>query len=1134
MKFALGLLVGGFQMRTRVTNAREKTYRATAIMMMVVFSLMMIGPSVSLRAQQAGSDDAKDASVKGSKRGKKKKSKRSSSKADANRVILPPQIFAPSVPQQPAVTSTVPVVTNPVVQEKGKTAPLAKPGLRKPTPGVAGAVYQPVQRAVESAATVNFAVIAKQDALNAAQDSPAEIKAIHPPKERPNFGFRGLPIPESVFQDFAKIKAQPQAPPASPTGISPGPVKTFKGEFLSGTTIPPDTMGVAGTTHTVTPSNNMIRIMDRNGVELSRATMNSFWAGTTIKGGAVTSAFDTKVYFDRFNSRFIMISSLNGPVQNSGMGVAVTQTSDPTGTWNRFTAASDPASTPTAGHAIDYPSVGFNKDWIVVNENVFNFTGAGFTSYYGQQIFVVDKAAAYANTLGVMTLFEGTFATCVASATPETELGCGFTMVPAVVEDNSTATVHMLEDWDSTAAQLRTSKITGTPALPVLTVGTQFPQSTLSWRFDARRIGTTGGYLPMKQQSAYLVSGTRLMANDSRIQNVVNRGGTLWTTHTVMLSTTPQPAGTVVGGTSVGGTLATRDNHAGIQWWQIDPTLETGLSSPASVLQRARIEDPLADDCHDGNGGTMVTGLCISTATQVGEHFTFPNISVNMNNDVIIGFSKFSPFTYPNAGYVIRRSTDPVNTTRDQVIFRPGQSNYNIGAGTGGTTARQNRWGDYSAAQTDPLDDTTFWVVQEYAGANRDFGIGIAGPWETWYAQVNPAAAQPSTTGNLIISEYRLRGGQGVNDEFVELYNPGANPLIVTTADNSDGWALAQQTTAGTITGIAVIPNGTVIPSRGHVLIARNQDAANGPTLVYSLNTYPASQARGADSDVGYAVDMPDTVGVAIFKTATVANFSVATVMDAAGPATLPGGTLFREGAGFAPLPTTNLQYTMSRKQDAGPVQDTNDNVADFRFGDPAATSGGALGQSLSAPGPENLDGPINRNATIAGFLLDQFIAPSSGGSTPPNRVRDLTPDIPNNSTFGTMTVRRRVVNNTGSPVTKLRFRVVNITTLPSGAFADLRVRTSADTPGILVNDPVTCAATGTPTTAPCTVTARGTGLETPATQALGGGWNSSVNVGFITLAAPLAPGASVNVQFLLGVQQTGSFKFFVNVEALP
>jgi len=65
-------------------------------------------------------------------------------------------------------------------------------------------------------------------------------------------------------------------------------------------------------------------------------------------------------------------------------------------------------------------------------------------------------------------------------------------------------------------------------------------------------------------------------------------------------------------------------------------------------------------------------------------------------------------------------------------------------------------------------------------------------------------------------------------------------------------------------------------------------------------------------------------------------------------------------------------------------------------------------------------------------------------------------------------------------------------------------------------------------------VDVRGTTVEQPPTQPFGGGWNSSMNVGFITLAQPLPNGQSVSVQFLLGVQQTGNFKFFLNIEALP
>jgi hypothetical protein len=81
------------------------------------------------------------------------------------------------------------------------------------------------------------------------------------------------------------------------------------------------------------------------------------------------------------------------------------------------------------------------------------------------------------------------------------------------------------------------------------------------------------------------------------------------------------------------------------------------------------------------------------------------------------------------------------------------------------------------------------------------------------------------------------------------------------------------------------------------------------------------------------------------------------------------------------------------------------------------------------------------------------------------------------------------------------------------------------------ITDPATCAATGTPTTTPCSVTIQGTEVETPPTQPNGGGLNGTYSV---ALPTPLAAGASINVGFLLGVQQTGYFRFFLNVEALP
>jgi len=166
---------------------------------------------------------------------------------------------------------------------------------------------------------------------------------------------------------------------------------------------------------------------------------------------------------------------------------------------------------------------------------------------------------------------------------------------------------------------------------------------------------------------------------------------------------------------------------------------------------------------------------------------------------------------------------------------------------------------------------------------------------------------------------------------------------------------------------------------------------------------------------------------------------------------------------------------------------------------------------------------------TIGTLLIDSNI----GAPATPNRVRDLTPAT--NAANGTLSVRRRFVNNTGAPVTRLRFRIVDISSMSvPGGIADLRALTSSVITVNGITDGATCLASNGVATTPCSIVVQGTTLETPPAQPLGGAHNSTMSAGTITLATPLAAGASINLQFVLGVQATGSFKFFFNIEALP
>lgn len=143
----------------------------------------------------------------------------------------------------------------------------------------------------------------------------------------------------------------------------------------------------------------------------------------------------------------------------------------------------------------------------------------------------------------------------------------------------------------------------------------------------------------------------------------------------------------------------------------------------------------------------------------------------------------------------------------------------------------------------------------------------------------------------LIIGEFRLRGPNGVNDEFIEFYNNTDQSITVCTADGSDGWALVSSD------GLLrfIIPINTVIPARAHFLAAGSG---------YSLANY-------AVGDLQYFPDTPDNLGLALFNTASSINFTASNRLDAVGFTTTSNG-LYREGNGLPTLMTPMVNTALS------------------------------------------------------------------------------------------------------------------------------------------------------------------------------------------------------------------------------
>jgi hypothetical protein len=395
----------------------------------------------------------------------------------------------------------------------------------------------------------------------------------------------------------------------------------------------------------------------------------------------------------------------------------------------------------------------------------------------------------------------------------------------------------------------------------------------------------------------------------------------------------------------------------------------------------------------------------------------------------------------------------------------------------------------------------------------------------------------------LVISEFRTFGPTGTCDEFVEIYNATDSSYTVTSTDaGSLGFAVAQSN--GNV--LFTIPNNTIIPARGHYLAVNN--GGGGCTGSFSGSAYPAGNGTTATGDNTLNENILTNAGIALFNTSLQASFNLANRLDAVG-STAEVNPLYVEGTGYPAFSAAlsgnpGVNYSLFRNAQSGLPQDANNNETDFQTADINGTNLCASTinfrcQRLGAPGPENLSSPTQRNAEIKASLVDAQCAsiavnPTLRSACRFERRTDAGSGYGSSPTStGTLSIRRRFTNSTGQSVTRLRFRIVDITTFPAPlGTADLRAISSSQVTATCQSEngtPHLCSDNASPQTV-----IEGTTLETDALgQSNGGAFNSTLSAGTVTLGSPLANGASVNLQFLLGVEQNGAFRFFINVEAL-
>ncbi|HEX8475552.1 MAG TPA: lamin tail domain-containing protein [Pyrinomonadaceae bacterium] len=1023
------------------------------------------------------------------------------------------------------------------------------------------------------------------DIMNAQADAPAVVREprLVPEHEIPGRRTRPQdPNAPLVASTSGDINASTDAPVRTRTGFAPQPVtiappvegqpeppaepsapQTITSNFdtVTGPTetgaFPPDTMGAIGPSQFVLFINGRLRTFNKttgaaDGVV--NVDPDVFFASVMTPAPAplnINFTSDPQVRYDRLSGRWIMIiidvPSANdiGDTANriliavsdaASVGVISGST-----VWTFYFVQQDTVGgIPSTGEFLDYPSLGVDANALYIGGDMFD---AALGSFSNTSVWVIRKSSILSGGPVVTTAFRDL-------------IGTDGPFEPRGVDNYDPAATEGYFIGASAAAfgRLIMRRISTPATTPTISANISITVPTTSFPRSVDHLGDSGG------------TGTagNLDALDDRLMAAHIRNGRLWTAHAISVTSAGVGSGTDA------------QRRDAVRWYEL--VVPPSVGTP-TVNQSGTIFDPAA------------------TRAAAREYF-IPSVMVSGQGHAALGYSTAGTPYRADAATNGRLVGDTLGTTGAVNIYTTSTSAYNPPGDPGSPrrwgdysftsldplddmtmwTVQQycNGTGTYgervarlaapppatptsAAPLTVPANVPSTNVVitgTSVSGSGfYDPGANLAPPalpfnhitatvpgvivntvtynnptqvtlnistvgstpgpknvtitnpdgqsmTGTATVTVTPAAAPAATAGQVLISEFRFRGSAGATDEFTELYNN------TDTALDISGYTI-QSVTAGLVHTVpgALGSSTTVIPARGHYLVTG---------AGYSLGAVAAS--NGTQSGIGDA----SSIGFFAGTPATAANRIDSVGFNNTNP-------IYFEGTPLTPATgtTTNGEYSFLRRLESGTPQDTNDNNADFVF---VSTTGGTFSTRVSilgAPGPENLTSPTAKSSGQGGQIQSTLIDPAVAESSAPNRVRTQRASCPScdntKSNLGTLAIRRKFTNNTGAAVTRLRFRIVDITTLNNRLATQADLRALNATGNFLV------------TTTGGNVTVESLTLEAPSDAVTnGGGLNSTLGAGTITVGTPLANGASINVNFLLGVQLGGGFRFFVTVEALP
>jgi hypothetical protein len=498
----------------------------------------------------------------------------------------------------------------------------------------------------------------------AAFDVSKPLREIAKEAARPAKG--GTPRPElgPVVADSGHSRDGALQETAGPSVIPP-PIANFEGlsnqdnfDVYGFRVNPPDPVGDVGPNHYVEMINIVFGVYSKTGtLLLGPLAIGDLWQDFPIDECTDPSG-DPIVIYDQYQDRWILSQFTTrglppDPLNEFYNCVAISTTGDPTGSYYRYAFS-------TGFNFPDYPKYGIWRDMYLITTREF---GQEDTSIYGIGIYGLERHKMIhgdPNARAVSVLLED-------SEVPINLIGDG--LLPP--------------DPDGEARPHK--------RLPAPIVGTQDDGGPYGATFDALNIWEFDVRWGAEQATAELVTQLPVAQFDSiypcfpTSRNCLPQPGALDTQKVDILSYRQRPTWRLAyrnfgnyEAMVTNQSVEAAPEHAGARWYEI----------------RRK----------DGEYKLFQQG---TYAPSDGVHRWMGSIAMDKNGNMALGYSVVNGVdVFPGIRYTGRLAGDP----KGEMTQGEGE----VIAGTGIQTTTNGRWGDYTSMNLDPLDDCTFWYVNQY------------------------------------------------------------------------------------------------------------------------------------------------------------------------------------------------------------------------------------------------------------------------------------------------------------------------------------------------------------------------------------------------------------------------------------